>query len=151
MIDKVNEKPELDAIGQRIRKCRKILRLQQKVMARELGISPSYFNGIELGKTIAGGEILLKLAKTYNVNVEFLVTGKGEPFHTPLNPKPIPDPIPADNKSVLKNIDTVEKLLLLMEKSSYARMSILVFATRLVNEQGNIIDRALEDSVDQHK
>ena len=143
--ENINEKKELDAIGQRIRKCRKILRLQQKIMARELGISPSYFNGIELGKTIAGSKILRKLDKIYNINVTFIVTGKGEPFNKLVHTDPEPVPRPAAKTNSFKDIDSVEKLLLLMEKSSFAKMSILVFATKLVNEQSKIIENTLKD------
>lgn len=144
---------ELDAIGQRIRICRKYLKLQQKVMAQSLGISASYFNEIELGKTIAGGEILQKLSKIYNMSVEYIITGKGEPFtnrqetkpETQAKPQaePVKDEITLDN-----NIDTVEKLLQLMQVSSYARMSVLLYATTLVMEKGDYIRKTMKNGLE---
>jgi ABC-type transport system involved in multi-copper enzyme maturation permease subunit len=44
------------------------------------------------------------------------------------------------------NIDTIEKLLQLMEKSSYARLSILLYATKLMADEGDIIRNLLKDS-----
>jgi transcriptional regulator with XRE-family HTH domain len=138
---------ELDGIGQRIRICRKTLKLQQKVMAQSLGISASYFNEIELGKSIAGGEILQKLSKIYNMSVEYIVTGKGELFTNQQKPKPqsksVKDEVTLDN-----NIDTVEKLMELIRISSYARLSILLYATTLVLEQGDNIRKTLKSSPD---
>ena len=142
---RTNDRSELDAIGLRIRECRKILGLHQKAMAQALGISSSYFNEIELSKTIAGGEILQKLSKTYKMNVEYLVTGNGEPFSKHENPKPQPKPV--DNEfSLEKNIDTIEKLLKLMEQSSYVRLSILLYATKLMMEEGDSIRNLLKES-----
>lgn len=146
---RMTDRNELDAIGLRIRECRKILDLHQKAMAERLGISSSYFNEIELGKTIAGGEILLKLSKIYKMNVEYLVTGNGERFSNQEKPKPqpIPQPKPVEDEFKLdNNIDTVEKLIQLMEKSSFVRLSILLYATTLMSEDGDRIRRLLKES-----
>ena len=143
----LNPNSELDAIGQRIRKCRKSLKLQQKVMAQSLGISASYFNEIELGKSIAGGEILQKLSKIYNMSVEYIVTGKGEPFTNQQKPEPESQSKSVKDEIILNNnIDTIEKLVQLMQISSYARMSILLYATNFVLEQGDNIRKTLKSS-----
>jgi transcriptional regulator with XRE-family HTH domain len=146
---KKSEIKELDAIGQRIRKLRKTLNIQQKVMAKALGISPSYFNGIESSNYYAGAEILLKLSKIYNMSVEYLVTGKGEQFTNTKRSKPGPKPKPVEEEFPLKDIDTEEKLLQLMEESSYAKMSILIFATKLLDDQGDLIRKTKKDSHDK--
>ena len=142
---RMSDRNELDAIGLRIRECRKILDLHQKAMAQTLGISSSYFNEIELSKTIAGGEILQKLSRIYNMSIEYIVTGKGEPFYkqekSKSRPKPAKDEIILNN-----NIDTIEKLVQLMQISSYARMSILLYATNFVLEQGDNIRKTLKSS-----
>lgn len=140
---KKSEIKELEAIGQRIRKCRKTLNIQQKVMAKALGISPSYFNGIESSNYYAGAEILLKLSKIYNMSVEYLVTGKGDPFFKQ-------QPLHVEQEFTLDGeIDSIEKLLWLMRKSVYARMAVLTHATHLILEQGDIIQKTINDSPDE--
>ena len=130
---------ELEAIGLRIRKCRKLLNVQQKVMAKALGISPSYFNAIESSKNYASAEILLKLSKIYNMSVEYLVTGRGELFY-----KAQVETV--EKEFTLKGeVNSIEKLLWLMNKSGYARMAILTHATFLVLEQGAIIKKSMDE------
>ena len=133
------ETKELEAIGLRIRNCRKLLNVQQKVMAKALEISPSYFNAIESSKYYASAEILLKLSKIYNMSVEYLVTGRGEPFY-----KPQVETV--EKEFTLKGeVNSIEKLLWLINKSGYAKMAILTHATFLVLEQGEIIKNSMNE------
>lgn len=62
--------------GPRIRRIRNQLSLTQTAMAEELGISPSYLNLIERNQRPLTVQLLLKLASTYDVNLEEL---QGEP------------------------------------------------------------------------
>ncbi len=58
--------------GPRIRRIRNSLSLTQTAMAEELGISPSYLNLIERNQRPLTVQLLLKLASTYDVNLEEL-------------------------------------------------------------------------------
>jgi XRE family transcriptional regulator, fatty acid utilization regulator len=61
--------------GPRIRRIRNTLGLTQTAMAEELAISPSYLNLIERNQRPLTVQLLLKLASTYEINLEEL---KGE-------------------------------------------------------------------------
>lgn len=58
--------------GPRIRRIRNTLKLTQTNMASELGISPSYLNLIERNQRPLTVQLLLKLASTYEVDLEEL-------------------------------------------------------------------------------
>ena len=109
-------------------------------MAKALGISPSYFNAIESSKYYASAEILLKLSKIYNLSVEYLVTGKGTPFFKP-------QPVSVEKEFTFEGeVDSIDKLLWLMNTSGYVRMEMLTHATFLVMERGAIIKKAMKES-----
>lgn len=83
------------------------------------------------------------------MSVEYIITGKGGPFDSRQETEPetlakhqaepVKDEITLDNK-----IDTVEKLLQLMHVSSYARISVLLYATTLVLGKGDYIRKTMK-------
>ncbi len=90
------------SIGQRIKKIRKLLDLSQQELADELKITKQAISNMETGKSTAGINVLSKLLLDYNVNLNFLVGGKGSVF---LDNE--------DNTASLKNtiLKEVEKML----------------------------------------
>jgi SOS-response transcriptional repressor LexA len=54
--------------------------LNRKRFADSLGINQSVAGDIELGKRDPSREVMLKLATAYQVNINWLLTGLGEPF-----------------------------------------------------------------------
>lgn len=118
-------------IGQRIKKVRKTLRRSQKEMADQMHMSPSYLSEIESGKANPGPEFFLKFINLYNASLEYLYHGKGEMFYSSKR-KVAPDEYSFDDE-----IDTIEKLVWLMENSSLVKNTILAYASKFVlgNEQ----------------
>ena len=67
-------------IGERIFSIRAKLKLNQREFAKKLETSSGYISGIESGKNMAGGEFLLRLNREFGVDLNWLLTGIGEPF-----------------------------------------------------------------------
>jgi transcriptional regulator with XRE-family HTH domain len=67
-------------MGERLRDARKMLSLQQKQMAAALNIPASYLSEIESGKGNPGPDFFIKLADKYNISMDYLVLGMGDPF-----------------------------------------------------------------------
>lgn len=89
--------------GPRIRRIRNTMSLTQTAMAEELGISPSYLNLIERNQRPLTVQLLLKLATTYDLNLEELkseATGSQaalkEVFADPL----LSDELPGDQELI---------------------------------------------------
>jgi len=71
-------------VGERLRSIREKLNLMQKDFARELELSAPALSEIETGRNRAGIELLIKLSEKYNVNLYYVLLGKGEMFANPI-------------------------------------------------------------------
>ena len=76
-------------IGERIFSIRAKLKLNQREFAKKLETSSGYISGIESGKNMAGGEFLLRLNREFGVDLNWLLTGIGEPFVSTTPPAPV--------------------------------------------------------------
>jgi transcriptional regulator with XRE-family HTH domain len=64
-------------VGQRIRDVRKHMLINQTDFARSLGITAAYLSAMENGKIEPDFEFLYKVEKFFNVNLLYIITGKG--------------------------------------------------------------------------
>jgi transcriptional regulator with XRE-family HTH domain len=67
------ENMEYYEIGQRVRKYRKAYNLSQEQLAEQIGISTTHLSHIETGNTKLSLPVLVKLAKTLNVQTDELL------------------------------------------------------------------------------
>jgi len=67
-------------INERIKTIRKVLKLSQTDMAKNLETSSGYISEIETGKITPGGAFMQKIHERYNVNINWLLSGKGGMF-----------------------------------------------------------------------
>ena len=72
--------PFFRTIGERLQKIRKHLGLLQKEFAEKLEISTSSISDIEAGNIKPRFELIYNLTKKFNVNIYYLLHGKGEMF-----------------------------------------------------------------------
>jgi len=70
-------------LGGRLKLLRKMLGLTQKEMADELGVSRFAVIKWEKGERDIPSEVYETLASKFGVNINWLLTGEGEPFVTP--------------------------------------------------------------------
>lgn len=126
-------------IGLRIKAVRQQLHLQQKEMAAALQIAPSYLSEIESGKANPGPDFFLKMVYEYNANPNYLFLGIGEMY---LGPEHI---MKAEEFQLdYENVDSIEKLLWLMDKSSIYKSYILAQAARIYIENEGIIKKEIQ-------
>ncbi|MCX6579332.1 MAG: helix-turn-helix transcriptional regulator [Candidatus Aminicenantes bacterium] len=128
----------LKDIGARIKDIRKRLRISQLQMAETIKITNSYLSDIETGKGNPGHSFFFKLAKLYDVNLNYLFLGKGEIFLETTRPTDSDDPN-------FPNIRTTEDLCWYMVRSPLFRHQILGFAAKLRYESKNLIEMDMED------
>jgi transcriptional regulator with XRE-family HTH domain len=81
-------------IGERLKKIRTILGLTRKELAAKFDVGENFYGQIEAGRTIPTPQLLLLLADSYKVNINYLLTGKGSSFI---------DDVILSNEFVLKN------------------------------------------------
>lgn len=73
----------MEAINERFRQVREMLKLSQEDFASAASRTRSEIKNIEYGKTSPKEEIIASVCKAHNISPEWLKTGVGEPF-TPL-------------------------------------------------------------------
>ena len=102
----------VDNIGEVIKKTRVQKRMSQKELAAAIGIDPTQYNRIELGKSIPGLKTVAKLAKALDVTIDALISGEQGFQEVEIKDKSLFDKVklidalPEDEKNiVLKVID----------------------------------------------
>ena len=66
--------------GQRVRELRKELKLTLEKFGKSLGVGKTAISKIENGENKLTDQMILAMCREYNVNKEWLRTGKGEMF-----------------------------------------------------------------------
>jgi len=83
-------------IGERVLAVRTNAGLNQRDFAAQLGTSSGGISQIESGKTMPGGDFLLRLHEKFDVDVTYILTGQRTPT-SPLSVVPSPPPRPDFN------------------------------------------------------
>lgn len=128
---------EMVAVGERFRAARKAIRISQKEMARALDVSANYISEVENGKANPGLDFFFKLESKYNISVGYLLLGKDEDSGIEENAE-----VDGDD-DLVGEIDSVEKLVSLMEKSNFIKNTMLNFATQFVMENEKLVIKIL--------
>jgi transcriptional regulator with XRE-family HTH domain len=129
----------LKAIGHRIKRLRDALGMLQKDFARSIGLSPSNLSHLESGRTKDPGILIfLKIAAQYRVSLEYLLMGNGNMFPNRENPGP------ARDRREVEEIDSVEDLLWLFERSRFFKDSIMGYAGKFKYENEVIIKKSID-------
>lgn len=71
------------SVGLRFKKIRLELRLSQEALAEKFGITKAAVSAVERGKSFLNVKNLSILLLDYNVNLNYLICGIGEPFNPP--------------------------------------------------------------------
>lgn len=93
-------------IGKRIRLVRDKKGITQSELGEKLGIQFQHVSKYERGETVPTWENLIKLHEFYDVNINWLLTGKGTMFVSPISYSP------ADNQSLaaIRDLDSDDQL-----------------------------------------
>jgi len=71
---------KMDSISSRIKAVRKALNISQKVFCKGIYLSQSFYAKIETGARKSNDRVNELISNKYNVNKDWLVTGKGDMF-----------------------------------------------------------------------
>ena len=67
-------------MNERLKKLRKTLDMTQQAFADRIGMKQNTIAQYEMGRTVPSDAIILSICREFNVNEEWLRTGKGEMF-----------------------------------------------------------------------
>ena len=70
-------------VGQRLKFLRNLYGMNKLGFDNATGISPSYLSQAEKEERIPSGDILLKVARYFDISLDWLMTGEGEMYMTP--------------------------------------------------------------------
>jgi transcriptional regulator with XRE-family HTH domain len=141
----MKKKPK-NQLGQRLENLRLALRLRQKEMALECGLNPSYLSDLINGKKDNPGiETILKIAKRFNVNLNYLLLSEGEMF--------LPDKAEELQKEQELNldIDTIDDLYRIMRRSKFVSNSLIGYAVKLCIENEETIKKEIERRIEKEE
>lgn len=90
-------------LNENLRKCRNKLGLSQGNMSSQLGIAQVQYGTYERGTRKPSADILEKLVKEFNININYLLTGEGSMFITPeLSKETLQFKIPKNSRVLLE-------------------------------------------------
>lgn len=88
--------------SENLKKVRQKLGLSQKELSTKIGIQQAQYSRYEVG-TSPSTEVLEKLVKEFNINVNYLLTGEGSMFITPeLSKETLQFKIPKNSRVLLE-------------------------------------------------
>jgi transcriptional regulator with XRE-family HTH domain len=125
-------------LGKRVKAIRKVLHISQKDFAKKINISGSFLSEIEAGKSKPGYDFFFNISKFCNVNIAFLLHGKGEMF-VEFDKGPM-----ITSKEPNYQIETLNELLWYIERSSLLKHTIMGFATKFIYENEETMNKELE-------
>lgn len=67
-------------LGKRLKNLRTERKLSQKQLSSLLSCSSGYISELEQGKKMPGSDVLISLKRAFGVNIDWLLTGEGEPY-----------------------------------------------------------------------
>jgi transcriptional regulator with XRE-family HTH domain len=130
--------PLLDDIGLRLQLIRRELDLNQKEFAHVLEVSGASLSEIEAGNARPRIEVYYNLTKKYNVNMAFLLEGKGKMF---LEEEEFNEPVADMDNELRQFLDT---FLAYFEKSRVVRYAMMTHFTTFLEENDAIIEKNMK-------
>ena len=73
----------METQGSRLKKIRKELKLSQEEFGKQLGLTRAAIAAVEADNNKFSNDVLCKLILTFDVNVNYLLVGKGNVFNAP--------------------------------------------------------------------
>lgn len=120
-------------IGNRIKNIRTSLNLKQKEFSKKLNIAASSLSEIETGRYSPGLDVIITLAKEFDVDLYYLLMGEGEMFISP-------DLLSITRlKEYAFNTEQVRDFLYYFQRSTTLQYSILSHFSGMMTEKKSTI------------
>jgi len=108
-------------IGKRLRQIRETKELSQNDVGSHLGIQYQHVSKYERGESVPTWEYLIKLNELYHVNINWLLTGKGKMFLTPMGYEAIEN----EKHLVIKDVESdLEEIIEELKKDKELKTAI---------------------------
>jgi len=136
--------------GERLKKCRKLLKLTQDELGKKIKSSHSFICSVEKNKFSMGAEFLYELNRQLNVNINWLLAGDGPMFLNVERPVtatiPLPDSDDADHQDISKPELTSDEILALKAMLTKPHMkSIVIMADNMSDQERNNLFAYIEE------
>jgi transcriptional regulator with XRE-family HTH domain len=128
-------------LGQRVKKIRKQLQINQKDLAKKINISGSYLSEIESGKSKPGYDFIFNISKTCNVSIPYVLHGVGEMF-TDIDYGPMTTSKEPKNGS----IESLAELLWYLEHSPLLKHNVMGFAMKFIYDNETAVKKEIQKS-----
>ncbi len=133
----MNERSE---VGERIKMLRKSLGFHQEDFAAKLQTTITTLSQYENGRTKPGFKFLFYLTTIFNVNLNYVVRGEGEPFI----PRRVDPSQVSERKPFGKFSGDVENMLWYMEHSRLALGAIMTLAKEYLYRNEDLIEKDIK-------
>ena len=131
-----NNENKTDSFGSRVRRIRESLHLFQTDFAAKINMHSSYLSEIETGHRKVGQKIILKIASQFNVNLNWLLMGKGPMF--------IPEDEPQDNlkwEDFGEQVQDMKELFEFCKNSKLVRLHITAYTKKFLLKYEELIKK----------
>ena len=133
-----NSDPILKNIGHRLQEIRKVIDINQKDFAGEMEISGASLSEIEAGRSKPRIELYYNLTQKYNVDLDYILHGKGEMFRRPGQSSTVG--IEKDDEFR----EFLETFLDYFKKSRLVRYAVMTHFTTFLEENETLIDKNIK-------
>jgi len=136
-VKKMNKEDNLDyaRIGSRLREIRKVLEMTIQGMHEATSFSKSLISEAENGLKKPSTKYLTALLDKYNVNINYVLSGRGAKFLSPLNEEGLCD--------LGESSEKIEELLYHMKRVDMLKYSILSYYSKFKFENKELIEKIL--------
>jgi transcriptional regulator with XRE-family HTH domain len=134
-------------IASRIKQVRKVLKLKQTELARRLEVSNATLCETEAGKHYPGCEFLMNIHRVFNVNLDFLLFGKGKMFSEAEGWEKTFGGI----EDLAWIDDEIRNFLYYFERSSILRHHMLIQFKTLLLKENELIETELKEYNESQK
>jgi transcriptional regulator with XRE-family HTH domain len=130
----------LEEFGQRVKAVRRRLNMTQKEFGEAVDLSVSFISDIESGRSKACLDFFYNLASKFNINLYYLILGKGEVINTESKHPAM------SQKKIGQSVNSINELLWYIERSPMMLHTILGFASRYIHENREYLIKDIEES-----
>jgi transcriptional regulator with XRE-family HTH domain len=136
-----------ELFGSRLKAIRKRLKLKQVPFSEKLNISVTNLSEIENNKTRPGYDFFYKIVDEFDVNLNYLVLGKGPMFRKTGDEKVKGSAVGLDISGLDYEVTDagVENFLFYFFNSNYVRYHFMAELVRVLSENKEIINEEIEE------
>ena len=135
----MTQRDDIRVIGERIKKIRRHLKMQQREFAKSLGTAHSYISKVETGGANPGPLLFLGLSRVFDVSIEYLFIGSGDMFRK-LSKF---DAAAFENIDLANDLHSLDDLLWLMEHAPFVKTNVLGFGLKFAAENEVLIKKTI--------